>query len=154
MKKAVIAAAVRTGIGSFGGSLKDVPAVQLGASVIAECLARTSLKPEAVDEVIMGNVLQAGLGQNPARQAALKAGLPVKITACTINEVCASGLKAIALAAQTVQTGNARVVIAGGMENMSQAPHLLPGARFGYRLGNAQVVDSLIHDGLWDIYHN
>jgi len=154
LEKAVIVSAVRTPIGNLGGSLKDIPAVELGAKVIAEALRRISLSPDSVEEVIMGQVLQAGSGQNPARQAGLKAGLPVKITACTINEVCASGLKAVCLAAQTILSGQAEVVVAGGMESMSQAPYLLKSARFGYRLGDGKLIDGVIQDGLLDIYNN
>ncbi len=154
MRKSVIVSAVRTAIGSFNGALSSVPAIELGITVISEVIKRALLNSEDVDEVIMGNVLQAGLGQNPARQAGLGAELPTKIYALTVNEVCASGLKAVALAAQAIKTGNAEVVVAGGMENMSRAPFLLDKARFGYRLGDGELVDSLVHDGLWDIYNN
>lgn len=149
MTKAVIVSAVRTAIGSFQGSLSSVPAVALGALVIGEAMKRANLEGNQVDEVIMGNVLQAGLGQNPARQAALKAGIPVKVPAMTINKVCASGLKAVSLAAQAILAGEAEVVVAGGMENMSLAPYLLNKARTGYRMGDDKLVDQMIKDGLW-----
>ncbi len=148
----VIASAVRTPIGKFQGSLKDHRAPDLGALVIAEALRRANLDPARVDEVLMGNVLQAGLGQAPARQAALKAGLPDSIAAATINKVCGSSLKAVMLAAQAIRSGDAHVVLAGGMESMTNAPYLLLRARDGYRLGNGEVVDAMIHDGLLDAY--
>lgn len=149
MREVVIASAVRTPIGSFGGSLKDVKATDLGALVISEAIKRAQIKPEDVDEVILGNVLQAGLGQNPARQSAIKAGLKHTIPSMTINKVCGSGLKAVNLAAQAIMLGDADVVIAGGMENMSQAPYILPKARWGYRMGHGALVDIMIQDGLW-----
>ncbi|AVX20605.1 acetyl-CoA acetyltransferase [Carboxydocella sporoproducens DSM 16521] len=149
MKEVAIVSAVRTPIGTFGGSLAGIPAVQLGATVIAEAIRRINLEFSQVDEVIMGNVLQAGLGQNPARQATISAGLPLETPAITINKVCGSGLKAVALAAQSIMTGDNEIVIAGGMENMSSAPYLLPNIRNGVRMGNSQVVDSMIKDGLW-----
>lgn len=152
MPKAVIASAVRTAIGSFGGSLSGIPAPDLGAVVIKEALRRAGVKPEQVDEVIMGEILQAGLGQNPARQAAIKAGLPVETPAMTINKVCGSGLKAVMLAAQAVMLGDAGIVVAGGMESMSRAPYLLNDARFGYRMNDGKLVDSMIKDGLWDVF--
>lgn len=148
-KEVVIVSAVRTAIGSFGGALKDVSAPQLGAIVIKEALAKAGLAPDSVDEVIMGNVLQAGLGQNPARQAAIGAGLPNEVSSMTINKVCGSGLKAVHLAAQAIIAGDADIVVAGGMENMSQAPYLLQGARDGYRMDDQKVTDSMVHDGLW-----
>ncbi|MDW7684378.1 MAG: acetyl-CoA C-acetyltransferase [Bacillota bacterium] len=148
MRNAVVVGAVRTPVGSFGGSLKDVAAVDLGALVIREALRRAGVSGDQVDEVIMGNVLQAGLGQNPARQAALRAGLPVDVPALTINKVCGSGLKAMNLAASAVMLGDADIVVAGGMENMSQAPYLTAGARWGLRMGNATLVDSMLTDGL------
>lgn len=148
-REVVIVSAVRTAIGSFGGALKDVSAPQLGAVVIKEALAKAGLAPDSVDEVIMGNVLQAGLGQNPARQAAIGAGLPNEVSSMTINKVCGSGLKAVHLAAQAIIAGDADIVVAGGMENMSQAPYLLQGARDGYRMGDQKVTDSMVHDGLW-----
>jgi acetyl-CoA C-acetyltransferase len=145
---------VRTPVGKFQGALAPLSATELGAKVVAEAARRAGVAPEAVDEVIMGNVVQAGLGQNPARQAALGGGLHVRVAAMTINKVCGSGLKAVALAAQGVALGESEIVIAGGMESMSNCPYLLPGARTGYRFGNAEVVDSMVHDGLWDAYEN
>ena len=145
----VIIGSVRTAIGTFGGALKDVPAVELGGLVIAEACRRAGVEFGAVDEVIMGNILQAGLGQNPARQAALRAGLPESVPAETINKVCGSGLKAVIHAAQAIETGDADVVVAGGMESMSQAPYVLPGARWGQRMGDGTLVDVMIKDGLW-----
>jgi acetyl-CoA C-acetyltransferase len=153
MKQAVIVSAVRTPVGSFGKSLKDVPAVQLGVIALSEALKRIDLQPDHVDEVILGNVLQAGLGQNPARQVTIKAGLPKEVPAFTINKVCASGLKSVALAAQAVMTGDAEVVVAGGMENMSAAPFALNGARWGQRMGDGKLVDLMILDGLWDAFN-
>ncbi|MEL1134114.1 acetyl-CoA C-acetyltransferase [Desulfitobacterium sp. THU1] len=149
MQEVVIVSAVRTPIGSFGGALKGYGAVNLGALVIKEAVHRAGIQGEQVDEVIMGNVLQAGLGQNPARQASLKAGLPVETTAQTINVVCGSGLKSIVLAAQAIMAGDAEIVVAGGMESMSDAPFVLDQARWGQRMGNGTVVDSLLKDGLW-----
>src|SRR5467141_1831183 len=150
----VIIAGCRTPIGKFQGSLSDIAAPQLGAIAVREAVKRANLQPQQVDECIMGNVVSAGLGQNPARQAALFGGLAPEVGAMTINKVCGSGLKAVALAAQAIETGNSSVVVAGGMESMTNAPYLLPQARKGYRLGNAQIVDSMVHDGLWDIYNN
>lgn len=150
----VIVSAVRTAIGSFQGALKDVPATKLGAIVIEEAIKRAGIKKDQVDEVIMGNVLQAGLGQNPARQASIQAGLPQQVPAMTINKVCGSGLKTIHLATQAILAGDAEIVVAGGMENMSQAPYLLMGARDGYRMGNQQAVDSMISDGLWCAFND
>lgn len=150
----VIVSAVRTAIGSFLGSLKNVSAVQLGATVIKEALNKAGIDHNQVDEVIMGNVLQAGLGQNPARQAALAAGLPQEVSAITINKVCGSGLKAIHFATQAIIAGDAEVVVAGGMENMSQAPHLLKDSRNGYKMGDQKIVDSMINDGLWCAENN
>ncbi|MFZ5753061.1 MAG: acetyl-CoA C-acetyltransferase [Bacillota bacterium] len=149
MREVVIASAVRTPIGSFGCSLAEVSAVDLGALVIKEALKRASVAPENVDEVIMGCVLQAGLGQNVTRQAALKAGLPISTPALTINKVCGSGLKAVIMAAQAIMVGDADIIVAGGTENMSQSPYLLPKARFGYRMGPGKLEDSMIKDGLW-----
>ncbi|CAA7602793.1 Thiolase, C-terminal [Acididesulfobacillus acetoxydans] len=154
MREAVIASAVRTAVGSFQGALGSVPAVELGALVIAEALRRAGVKPEQVDEVIMGNVLQAGLGQNPARQAAVRAGLPQEVPALTLNKVCGSGLKTVVSAAQAILAGDADVIVAGGMENMSAAPYLLPQARSGYRMGDGPLVDSMIHEGLWDAFYD
>src|SRR5688572_20636512 len=154
MKVPVIISAVRTPIGKFQGGLKSLTAPQLGSIAIRAAVERAGLDREQIDEVIMGNVVSAGLGQNPARQAALGAALPPTVAALTINKVCGSGLKAVALAAQAIQTGDSEIVVAGGMESMSNAPYLLPNAREGYRLGNGTIVDSMIHDGLWDAYEN
>ena len=154
MKDPVILSAVRTPIGKFQGALKSIPAIQLGSMVVRAAVERAKLSPEMVDEVIMGNVISSGLGQNPARQAALGGGLTPEVAALTINKVCGSGLKAVGLAAQGILTGDSEIVVAGGMESMSNAPYLLPGARDGYRLGNATIVDSMIHDGLWDAYEH
>ncbi len=153
MTDIVIVGAVRTAIGKFGGTLAKTPAPELGATVIRALLARANLKPDQISEVILGQVLAAGSGQNPARQAAIKAGLPVAIPAMTINKVCGSGLKAVMLASQAVQCGDADIVIAGGQENMSAAPHVLPGSRDGFRMGDAKLIDSMIVDGLWDVYN-
>lgn len=150
MTEVVIVAAVRTPIGSFGGSLKDISAVDLGSLVIKNAIERAGLEPEQVDEVIMGNVLGAGLGQNVARQMSVHAGVPVTVPAFTINKVCGSGLKAVQLAVQAVLCGDAEVVVAGGAENMSQAPYILPNQRWGSRIGNATVVDTMLRDGLTD----
>lgn len=150
----VIVSAVRTAIGSFQGSLKDVPATKLGALVIEEAINRAGISKEQIDEVIMGNVLQAGLGQNPARQASILAGLPQEVPAMTINKVCGSGLKTIHLATQAIKAGDAEIVVAGGMENMSQAPYLLMNAREGFRMGNQKAVDSMISDGLWCAFND
>src|SRR6202795_68839 len=150
----VIIAGCRTPIGKFQGSLSDIAAPQLGAIAVREAVQRAKIDPKQVDECIMGNVVSAGLGQNPARQAAIFGGLPPEVGAMTVNKVCGSGLKAVALAAQAIQTENSSIVVAGGMESMTNAPYLLPQARKGYRLGNAQIVDSMVNDGLWDIYNN
>lgn len=152
--EAVIVAAVRTAIGSFNGSLKNISAPELGAAVIKDALKQAGVKPEQVDEIIMGNVLQAGLGQNPARQAAIKAGVPESASSMTINKVCGSGLKAVHLAAQAIIAGDAEVVVAGGMENMSQAPYLLKNARDGFKMGDQKLVDSMISDGLWCAFND
>lgn len=149
----VIAAAARTAIGKFGGALAKVPAPELGATVIRELLTRGRIGPDQVSEVILGQVLTAGSGQNPARQSLIKAGLPSSIPAMTINKVCGSGLKAVMLAAQAVRCGDADIVIAGGQENMSAAPHVLLGSRDGFRMGDAKLIDSMIVDGLWDVYN-
>src|SRR5881394_3350393 len=154
MTDIVITHATRTAIGKFGGSLAKIPAPDLGATVIRALLAQSGIKPEQISEVILGQVLTAGSGQNPARQASIKAGLPTSIPAMTINKVCGSGLKAVMLAAQAVQCGDADLVIAGGQENMSASPHLLAGSRDGFRMGDAKLVDSMIVDGLWDVYNN
>jgi len=153
MQQAVIVSAARTAIGKFGGALARIPAPELGALAVAEALKRAGLSPEQVDEVILGQVLAAGSGQNPARQAAIKAGLPVTVPAMTINKVCGSGLKAVILAAQAIASGDADVVVAGGQENMSLAPHVLMGSRDGFRMGDAKLIDSMIVDGLWDVYN-
>ncbi len=151
----VIISGVRTPIGKFQGSLSDLKATELGAIVVKEAVKRAGIQDlNQVNECIMGNVVSAGLGQNPARQAALFGGLPPQVGAMTINKVCGSGLKAVALGAQAIQTGNAEVVVAGGMESMTNAPYLLPQARKGYRLGNSQIIDSMVNDGLWDIYND
>ncbi len=150
----VILSGCRTPVGKFQGSLSDFRAPELGAIVVREAVKRSGIDPAQVDECIMGNVVSAGLGQNPARQAAIFGGLAPSTGAMTINKVCGSGLKSVALAAQAVQTGNSSIVVAGGMESMTNAPYLLPQARKGYRLGNAQIVDSMVHDGLWDIYND
>jgi acetyl-CoA C-acetyltransferase len=150
----VIISGCRTPVGKFQGSLSDFTAPQLGALVVREAVKRANLDPNVVDECIMGNVVSAGLGQNPARQAAIYGGLSPEVGAMTINKVCGSGLKAVALAAQAVQTENSSIVVAGGMESMTNAPYLLPQARKGYRLGNSTIVDSMVHDGLWDIYND
>src|ERR1700683_4010283 len=150
----VIISCCRTAVGKFQGSLTDLSAPQLGAIVVREAVKRAGLNSDQIDECIMGNVLPAGLGQNPARQAAIFGGLSPATGAMTINKVCGSGLKAVALAAQAVQAGNSSIVVAGGMESMTNAPYLLPQARKGYRLGNGKVIDSMVHDGLWDIYND
>ncbi|MDH4560413.1 acetyl-CoA C-acetyltransferase [Pseudomonas sp. BN411] len=154
MQDVVIVAATRTAIGSFQGSLSNIPAPELGAAVIRQLLAQTGLKDEQVDEVILGQVLTAGSGQNPARQAAILAGLPHAVPAMTLNKVCGSGLKALHLAAQAIRCGDAEVIIAGGQENMSLAPYVMPGARTGLRMGHAKLVDSMIQDGLWDAFND
>lgn len=154
MQEVVIVAATRTAIGSFQGSLANVSAVDLGAAVIRQLLAQTGLDPAQVDEVIMGQVLTAGAGQNPARQAAIKAGLPFAVPAMTLNKVCGSGLKALHLGAQAIRCGDAEVIIAGGQENMSLANYVMPGARTGLRMGHAQIVDTMISDGLWDAFND
>jgi acetyl-CoA C-acetyltransferase len=150
----VIVAAGRTAIGSFSGALATLPASTLGAKVIAALLSRSGVKPDAVSEVILGQVLTAGVGMNPARQASLSAGLPHSVPAMTINKVCGSGLKAVHLAAQAIRCGDGAVIIAGGQENMSQAPHVLPNSRTGQRMGNWQLIDTMINDGLWDVFNN
>ena len=153
MEDVVIVAAGRTPVGKFGGSLAKIPAAELGAHVIRQLLAKTGIDPASVSEVIMGQVLTAGAGQNPARQAALKGGLPDMVPAQTINMVCGSGLKATHLAAQAIKCGDAQIVIAGGQENMSASPHVLPNSRDGFRMGDAKLVDTMIVDGLWDVYN-
>src|ERR1700694_3723368 len=149
IKEAVIISAVRTPVGKFLGALKSFKATDVGALVVREAVKRAGVQPEDVDEVIMGCVIQAGLGQNPSRQAALRGGLPDAVSAVTVNKVCGSGLKAIMMAAQGVQLGDTEIVVAGGMESMSNAPYLIPKAREGYRLGNGTLVDTVINDGLW-----
>ncbi|MBR3309203.1 MAG: acetyl-CoA C-acetyltransferase [Lachnospiraceae bacterium] len=153
-KEIVIASACRTAIGKFGGTLKDVSAVELGATVIKEAVNRAGLKPEQIDEVIMGGVIMGGLGQNPARQASIKAGLPVECTAMTINIVCGSGLKAVALAANQIKAEEAEIVVCGGMENMSAAPYAVPSARWGARMNNAKMIDLTVNDGLWEAFND
>lgn len=154
IREVVIVSAARTPIGSFGGSLKDVPATKLGSIAIAAAVERAGISKDSIDEVIMGNVLPANEGQAPARQAALGAGLPKSVECLTINKVCGSGLKSVMLAAQAIMVGDADVIVAGGMENMSQAPYYLPTNRFGAKMGHTQVVDALIKDGLWDVYND
>ncbi len=154
MREVVIVSAVRTAIGTFNGSLTSVPAADLGAIVIKEALARAGVAGGDVDEVLMGNTVQAGLGQNTCRQASIKAGLPVEVTAMTINKVCGSGLRAVSLGAQTILAGDSDIVVAGGMENMSAAPYVLPAQRWGQRMNNGVVVDAMVNDGLWDAFNN
>ena len=154
LNEAVIISAARTPVGKFLGSLKGFSATELGAIVVRESVKRAGIKPEDVDEVIMGCVIQAGLGQNPARQAALNGGIPPTVAAVTVNKVCGSGLKAVMMAAQGVQLGDSEIVVAGGMESMSNAPYLIPKAREGYRLGNGELIDSMINDGLWCAFEN
>lgn len=153
MTDVVIVSAARTAVGKFGGSLAKIPAPELGATVVRAVLERAGVKPEQVSEVILGQVLTAGSGQNPARQALIKAGLPTAVPGMTINKVCGSGLKAVMLAANAVIAGDADIVVAGGQENMSAAPHVLPGSRDGFRMGDAKLVDTMIVDGLWDVYN-
>lgn len=154
MQQPVILSAVRTPIGKFLGALAPVQATEMGALVVKEAVARAGIEPTQVDEVIMGNVLSAGLGQNPARQAALRGGLSEKVGALTINKVCGSGLKAVGLAAQAIQLGDQEMVVAGGMESMSNGPYLITQMREGYRLGDGKLIDSVVHDGLWDVYED
>src|SRR5471032_756429 len=154
MNDVVITAALRTAVGKFNGSIAHVAAADLGAHVIKALLARSGVQPDQISEVIMGQVLTAGVGQNPARQALIRAGLPDTVPAMTIGKVCGSGLKATHLAAQAIKCGDADIVIAGGQENMSASPHVLPGSRDGFRMGDAKLIDSMIIDGLWDAYNN
>ena len=154
MEDAVIVGAVRTAVGSFGGQFKDVPATELGAHAVRAALERAGISGEEVDEVVLGCVLQAGLGQNPARQAAIAAGIPHEVPATTINMLCGSGLKAVAIASQMIRAGDVDIVVAGGMENMTRAPYLIPSGRFGARMGDAQLIDSMVHDGLWDAFND
>ena len=153
-RKVVLAGACRTAIGTMGGSLSTTPAADLGAVVIKEALNRAGVKPEQVDHVYMGCVIQAGLGQNVARQATLKAGLPIEVPAVTVNVVCGSGLNCVNMAAQMIQAGDADIVVAGGMENMSMAPYAIPQARYGYRMNNGTLVDTMIKDALWDAFND
>ena len=154
MESAVIVSAVRTPVGIFGGQFKDVPATELGAHAVRAALERAEIAGEDVDEVVLGCVLTAGLGQNPARQVAIGAGIPKEVPATTINMVCGSGLKAVAIASQMIRAGDVDVVVAGGMENMTRAPYLLPSGRFGARMGNAELIDSMVRDGLWDAFND
>ncbi len=154
MNEVVITAALRTAVGKFGGSIAKVPAADLGAHVIKALLARSGVQPNQISEVILGQVLTAGVGQNPARQALIRAGLPDGVPGMTVGKVCGSGLKATHLAAQAIKCGDADIIIAGGQENMSAAPHVLPGSRDGFRMGDAKLIDSMIVDGLWDVFNN
>jgi acetyl-CoA C-acetyltransferase len=153
MREVVIVSAARTAVGTFGGALRDISAVELGKIAIEEALKRAKVKPEQVEEVILGNVLQAGQGQNPARQVLIRAGIPKEVPGTTINKVCASGLKSVMMAAQAIKAGDADIIVAGGMESMSQAPFYVPGARWGYRMNDGTLVDGMIQDGLLDIFH-
>ena len=154
MNDVVITAALRSAVGKFGGSIGKVPAAELGAQIIKALLARSGVKPAQISEVILGQVLTAGVGQNPARQALIRAGIPDTVPAMTVGKVCGSGLKAVHLAAQAIKCGDADIIIAGGQENMSASPHVLQGSRDGFRLGDAKLIDSMIVDGLWDAYNN
>jgi acetyl-CoA C-acetyltransferase len=154
MKGVVIVSAVRTALGAFNGSLSEIPATKLGALVIEEAVKRAGIEKKVVNEAIMGIVLPCGYGQNPAKQAVVQAGMPWEVESLTINKVCGSSLKAVMLAAQAIQAGDADVVVAGGMENMSYAPYYLEKARTGYRMGNGQLIDHMVHDGLWDIVND
>lgn len=154
MRNVVIVSAVRTAIGSFGGVFKDVTAVQLGTTVVKEAISRANISANDVDELIFGNVLQAGLGQNVARQVSIHSGLPVEVPSFTLNKVCGSGLKAVQLAVQAIQNGDAEVIVAGGTENMSQSAYVVPSARWGQRMGNGQLVDTMVYDGLTDVFNN
>src|SRR5690554_4228153 len=154
LREVVIVDATRTAIGAFQGALSSVPAHRLGETVIRSLLERNQLAADEVDEVIMGQVLTAGVGQNPARQAAIKAGLPASVPAMTINKVCGSGLKAIHLATQAIRCGDAELILAGGQENMSASPHVLPNSRNGQRMGDWKAIDTMVHDGLWDAFNN
>ena len=154
MKDIYVVNCCRTAIGSYGGSLKDTPAVELGATVIREALKRANIKPEQVDEVMFGCILTSGLGQNPARQACLKAGLPMSVPAYTVGMVCGSGMKSVIEAGRCIASGDADIIVAGGMENMSAAPYALPEERWGARMGDKKVVDTMIRDGLWDAFNN
>jgi acetyl-CoA C-acetyltransferase len=153
MREVVIVSAARTAVGSFGGVLRDIPAVELGKIAVEEALKRARIKPEQVEEVILGNVLTAGQGQNPTRQVIIRSGIPQEVPGTTINKVCASGLKSVMMAAQAIKAGDADVIVAGGIESMSQAPYLLMGARWGYRMNDGPIIDGMIHDGLLDIFN-
>jgi acetyl-CoA C-acetyltransferase len=153
MRDVVIASAVRTAVGTFGGALRDIPAIELGKIAVQEALKRAKIKPEQVEEVILGNVLTAGQGQNPARQVLIRSGIPKEVPATTINKVCASGLKSVMMAAQVIKAGDADIVMAGGIESMSMAPFLLSGARWGYRMNDGALIDGMVHDGLLDIFN-
>ncbi len=153
-ESAVLVSGARTAVGKFGRAFKDVPAQELGARVIKESVNRAGIQIHEVEEVIMGNVISAGLGQNPARQAAIYAGLPFEIGSLTINKVCGSGLKAVMLAAQSIKAGDTSIIVAGGMENMSLAPHLIRNLRWGMKFGDASITDAMVYDGLWDVYNN
>ncbi|MDD6160496.1 MAG: acetyl-CoA C-acetyltransferase [Oscillospiraceae bacterium] len=154
MREVYVVNCCRTAVGSFGGSLKDTPAVELGAVVVKEALNRAGVKPENVDEVMFGCILSAGLGQNPARQVSLKAGLPIEVPAYTVSMVCGSGMKSVIEAGRAIAAGDAEIVVAGGTENMSAAPYAIPAARWGARMGNNKIVDTMVNDGLWDAYNN
>src|SRR6266403_2382663 len=154
MNDVVITAALRSAVGKFGGSIAKVPAADLGAQIIRALLSRTDVKPAQISEVILGQVLTAGVGQNPARQALIRSGIPDMVPAMTVGKVCGSGLKAVHLAAQAIKCGDADIIIACGQENMSASPHVLQGSRDGFRMGDAKLVDSMIVDGLWDVYNN
>lgn len=154
MRDVVIVSAVRTTVGTFGGALKDIPAIELGKIAVEEALKRAKVKPEQVEEVILGNVLQAGQGQNPARQVVIRSGIPKEVPATTINKVCASGLKSVMMAAQAIKAEDMDIVVAGGIESMSQAPFYIPGARWGYRMNDGALIDGMIHDGLLDIFNH
>ena len=153
MKDVVIVSAARTPIGAFGGTLKNTATRTLGAIAVKEAIERAGIKPEQVDEVVLGCVLQAGLGQNVTRQIALDAGIPQEVPAMTINKVCGSGLRTVELAAQMIKAGDADIIVAGGVESMSNAPYVMPSARFGARMNDAKMVDSMVHDGLWEIFN-
>ena len=153
-EEVVLVSGVRTAVGKFGRAFRDVPAQKLGAKVIKEAVNRACIQMHEVEEVIMGNVISAGLGQNPARQAAIYAGLPHEIGSFTINKVCGSGLKAVMLAAQSIKAGDAEIIVAGGMENMSSAPHLIRSLRWGMKFGDTSITDTMVYDGLWDVYNN
>lgn len=152
-EEVVLMSGVRTAVGKFGRAFREVPAQQLGAMVIKEAVKRAGIQMQHVEEVIMGNAISAGLGQNPARQAAIYAGIPVEIGSFTVNKVCGSGLKAVMLAAQAIKAGDADIIVAGGMENMSAAPHLIRGLRWGVKFGDTSITDAMVYDGLWDVYN-